>query len=88
MEEKMNTVETLTDEESAVITEHVEQSREELRQLFGDAGLHSDCRHFRTSRGIPFCSACIHCYNKHKKTAVLQCEAGVCYFYQPKEKNK
>lgn len=64
------------------IEEWVKQSRAEHRQKFGDIGLKKDCIHYRTKNGEDYCHATS--YNNDSYVC-LNCEKGVCYFYQSKE---
>lgn len=69
--------------------EWVEQSREVKRRQFGEIGLHEDCANYSVRNERPHCSVCgnVTDTNKHKLRK-LQCQKTVCYFYEPKRKEK
>lgn len=76
-------------EEKQFIEEWVQQNRAEKREQFGEIGLHDDCVNFRMAMGKPTCLACIDYKKGHGRTTkntILQCEMGMCYFYEPKRK--
>lgn len=64
--------------------EYAKNSREELRQKFGDVGLKKDCEYFNDERGKSWCMVCKRDHDRK----ILPCELGVCYFYSDrKEEN-
>lgn len=63
--------------------EYVKQSREELRQMFGEVGVKKDCKHYEVD--LQKQNDCAVCVKQHdSKLSWLQCECGVCYFYRKK----
>lgn len=66
-----------------IVEEYVKQSREELRQMFGEVGLKEDCERLMPGRGCMTCSP--HNTGRH---AYQQCELGVCYFYKPEKRKE
>ena len=73
------------------IKEYVQRSREEKRQMFGEIGLHDDCLHYGTTGGVPVCDICLdrRIEHRHKPDEFfLQCQMGMCYFYEPKEERQ
>lgn len=77
-------------EEKMIIEEWVQKNREEKRELFGEVGLHDNCQNFKILNGAPFCNACSYWKDSKnansRKAKILQCEKGMCYFYEPKRK--
>ena len=65
------------------IEEYVEQSRYQLRKKFGKVEAKTDCAHYSLQSRKPYCRACCHYFGHYK--CRLQCEVGVCYFYDKKE---
>ena len=63
------------------IEKYIKQSREELRRKFGEVGVKKDCKHYKED--LLKQSDCHICL-KTKDTNRMQCEIGVCYFYDPK----
>jgi hypothetical protein len=51
--------------------------------------LHGDCVYYGTLGGVPFCDVCKEQLIRHYRNApdehILQCQKGICYFYEPKE---
>lgn len=71
-----------------MLEEWAKASREEIRQAFGDVGIHHDCAYYDVVEGKPFCKVCSNYYDDYKymrSMCILQCEKNVCYFYKPRK---
>lgn len=66
-----------------MLEEYVQQSREEIRQMFGDVGLKEDCANYVPCKGCRTCKQ----YDTGRHT-YEQCEMDVCYFYKPQMPRK
>jgi len=64
--------------------EYVKQSREQLRQRFGETGVKYDCANYDKVNGINYCKACST--EQRRRSNFLNCQICVCYFYEPKGK--
>ena len=59
------------------IEEYVRESREEIRQQFGEVGVKEDCVNY-----VPG-NRCMACGNHDTgRRSFMQCELGICYFYK------
>ena len=71
------------------IEEWVQQNRKEKRELFGEVGLHDDCKNYDIVNGVQFCKVCNYWddgYKHNRNQQILECEKNMCYFYDPKRK--
>ena len=66
------------------ITEWVQQSRQEQRQLFGQIEIKEDCEYYCAKNGKVSCRICKD-YTTGRDYFYMQCKMGICYFYKPKE---
>lgn len=63
---------------------YVKIRRGKQRKKFGEVGLKKDCINYVIENKKDWCRACRH----DTERGCLQCELGVCYFYDQKEEKR